>query len=86
MALRNPPAESDLRALPGVNEVSALAAGRFRLYFDPAADPVDALVRAAVDRGWGLRELAPVETSLEEVFVHLTQREDEPPAAAEGSA
>lgn len=86
VALRSPPAESDLRALPGVNEVSSLAAGRFRLFFDPAADPVDALVRASVERGWGLRELAPVETSLEEVFVHLTQREDDPPAATEASA
>jgi hypothetical protein len=47
-------------------------------------DPVEALVRRSVESDWGLEELAPLETSLEEVFVNLTQREDAAVAAASG--
>ena len=32
---------------------------------------------AAVERGWGLYLLQPALASLEEVFVQLTQREDD---------
>jgi hypothetical protein len=48
------------------------------------ADPTEALVRAAVERGWGLYLLQPAQASLEEVFVQLTQREEE--AGASGAA
>jgi hypothetical protein len=30
----------------------------------------------SVEQDWGLVELSPVETTLEEVFVNLTQRDD----------
>jgi hypothetical protein len=40
-------------------------------------DSTDTLVRAAVERNWGLYLLQPALASLEEVFAHLTQREDD---------
>ena len=40
-------------------------------------DPTDTLVRAAVERDWGLYLLQPALASLEEVFGQLTQREDD---------
>jgi hypothetical protein len=39
-------------------------------------DPTDDLVRASVERGWGLFQLQPAQASLEEVFVQLTQSEE----------
>ena len=50
----------------------------FRLSFAVGADPTDELVRRAVKESWGLYQLAPAQSSLEDVFVHLTQKEDQP--------
>ena len=77
VGLRRPPEPGRLAALPGVSSVETLGSGAFRLFHPPGTDPTDALVAASVHEGWGLRELSPVETSLEEVFVQLTQREEE---------
>jgi len=66
------PALEELRALPGVQHVERDGDGHGRLFFDPANDPTDELVRRAVERGWRLSELAPARVSLEDLFVELT--------------
>ena len=76
VALRNPPPVSVLAALPQVKSVEPLGEKRFRLLHEPGTDPTDGLVRRSVELNWGLFELSPLETSLEEVFVNLTQREE----------
>jgi len=76
VAFRRPPAGEALAKLPGVKAVEALARHRFRLFHDAGAEPAEALVRMSVEQDWGLVELSPVETTLEEVFVNLTQRDD----------
>jgi len=73
VALRSPPAEGALAALPGVQAVVALGAGRFRL--EGTVDPT-AVAAAAVAGGWGLTELAPQRRSLEQVFVDLTTADE----------
>jgi ABC-2 type transport system ATP-binding protein len=77
IGLRNPPPLADIAAAVADAEVDALTAGMFRVSPRGAADPTGALVRAAVERNWGLYLLQPALASLEEVFVQLTQREDE---------
>ena len=79
--LRRPPPASRLASVADVRSVEDLGGTRFRLFHDPGFDPTEALVRASVEEDWGLAELTPVETSLEEVFVQLTQGEEESPAA-----
>ncbi|MCW5627068.1 MAG: ABC transporter ATP-binding protein [Burkholderiales bacterium] len=76
VAFRRPPSVETLRALPGVRSIDALSEQRFRLFHEPGDTLVDTLVPRAVERNWGLVELSPVETSLEEVFVNLTQRDE----------
>ena len=44
--------------------------------FAAGADPGDALVKQAAARDWGLYLLKPAQTSLEDVFVNLTRREE----------
>jgi ABC-2 type transport system ATP-binding protein len=61
VGLRNAPPVEAIQALPGV----------------ASAQNVDGLVRAAVERGWGLHYLAPEAASLEDVFVQLTTAEQE---------
>jgi hypothetical protein len=57
--------------------------GLLRVFRSDGADPIDALVHASVERGWGLTHLAPERATLEDVFVQLTQQEgDVQPAEA----
>jgi ABC-2 type transport system ATP-binding protein len=78
LGLRRPPDLPELAALPGVAAVEAIEPSRFRIRFAEGADPTDALVKRATERDWGLYQLAPAQTSLEDVFVNLTRREESP--------
>lgn len=72
VALRRPPTAAELAALPGVSAVEAAGGdGRFLIDYAPGQDPTDALVRRAVEAGWGLYELRPPQLSLEQVFLEL---------------
>jgi ABC-2 type transport system ATP-binding protein len=57
---------------------------RVRLECESGADPREEVFRAAVARGWVLRELTREALSLEDVFVRLTRHEE--PAAANAPA
>ncbi len=70
LRLRRPPAAEELRGLHGVERVSALEEGQFLVEGDSLEG--DTLARQALDRGWGLLELAPHERNLEEIFARLT--------------
>ena len=87
VGLRQPPAPAELEGLPGVRAVETLDGGRLRVLYEPGQDPTDEVVRLAVERRWGLRELGPERASLEQIFVELTTSEaHEEPAAAEAAA
>ena len=73
LSLQRPPPAEVLRAITGVAAASDEGEGRFRLRFAPDADPTAEIVARAGREDWGLRELAPAQTSLEEVFVQLTR-------------
>ncbi|MEQ1767004.1 MAG: ABC transporter ATP-binding protein, partial [Methylotenera sp.] len=46
-----------------------------RVRFAEGAAPAEAIVQAAVINQWGLYQIAPDQTSLEDVFVQLTYQE-----------
>jgi UDP-N-acetyl-D-mannosaminuronic acid transferase (WecB/TagA/CpsF family) len=48
----------------------------FNVQFVAGTDAVEALAREAAARDWGLYLLKPAQTSLEDVFVNLTRREE----------
>ena len=73
VGLRRPPAEAELKQMPGVAAVEHVSDTLYRLQFDSALDPTEQLVERAVKDRWGLYQLAPAQTSLEDVFVHLTR-------------
>ena len=76
VGLRRPPALAELQAIPGAAAVAQVEPTLFRVQSAPGADPTEALVKAAAARDWGLFQLTPAQTSLEDVFVHLTRREE----------
>jgi ABC-type multidrug transport system, ATPase component len=70
--------ESRLGTLPGVEKltISAAGDGLWRVLVKSSrADMRDDLARAAVQAGFGLRELQARTLSLEDVFLHLTTDE-----------
>jgi ABC-2 type transport system ATP-binding protein len=71
-----PPAPADLAAIPGVARAEPAGDGIFRVSFADGTDPTDALVRRAVEKSWGLCQLTPALASLEDVFGHLTRKEE----------
>ena len=81
--LQAPPPEAapQLAALPGVERVTADAAGawtQFRLECSGGADIRPLVFAAAVQHGWRLRELRQEKQSLEDIFAALTRGEQEP--------
>jgi ABC-2 type transport system ATP-binding protein len=75
VGLRHPPSVEIIQALPGVASAQSID-GFVRILPTEGQDPIDALVSAAVERGWGLHYLAPEAASLEDVFVQLTTAEE----------
>ena len=73
LGLRRPPRDEELAALPGVASVENLSANQYRLQFAGEMDPSEELVARSVANNWGLYQLAPAQTSLEDVFVNLTR-------------
>jgi len=72
LGLRRPPEPSALERVAGVTRVERLDANLFRLQL-AASDPTEQLVALCVQKNWGLYQLSSAQTSLEDVFVNLTQ-------------
>ncbi len=75
LGLRTPPQINAMEAIDGVSEVSVLPDGKFMIHFLPGQDPSDTLIQAAAHGDWGLFQLNPAQSSLEDVFVHLTKQD-----------
>ncbi len=77
LGFRRPPAADEIAAVPGVTRVEPAGDNQFRVSFADAADATDEVVRRAVEKSWGLYQLTPAQTSLEDVFAHLTRKEEQ---------
>jgi ABC-2 type transport system ATP-binding protein len=80
------PNVADLLKIQGVTEAELTENNMMRVRFaenqDESKLPHELIVQAAVKNGWGLYQIAPDQTSLEDVFMQLTYQE----AAAESAA
>jgi ABC-2 type transport system ATP-binding protein len=75
VGLNTPPAQADLLKIVGVEAVELLNNGLLRVSYKPGQAPTEAIVQAAVKKGWGLHQINPDQTSLEDVFVQLTYQD-----------
>ena len=64
-----------LKAIPGVKDAQAMEQNTFRVICQPGTNPAEAITRAASENNWGLTQLSPERTSLEDVFAELTRQE-----------
>ncbi len=83
IGFKNAPQAADLLQIAGVSEAETLENNMMRVRFAEDSMPHEAIVQAAVKNGWGLYQIAPDQTSLEDVFVQLTYQDA---AVAEASA
>jgi ABC-2 type transport system ATP-binding protein len=79
---KQPADPAAIAQLPGVKSVEAGEDGALRVFHDPANDPAEAVMKLAVERGWGVTALVPQAASLEDIFLALTTREATAEAAA----
>jgi len=75
IAFRRPPDVAHLRELPGVTSAERISENVFRLSRSPEQDPTEEIVIRAVKDDWGLYELGPAHSRLEDVFMQLTRQE-----------
>jgi ABC-2 type transport system ATP-binding protein len=66
------PTVEELLKIKGVTEAEVADNNMMRVRFAEDAMPHEAIVQAAVKNKWGLYQIAPDQTSLEDVFVQLT--------------
>ncbi len=77
IGMRNPPAVEAMLRIPDLVEAESLPNGQMRVRFAEDSAPAESIVQTAVKNGWGLYQIAPDQTSLEDVFVQLTYQEQE---------
>ncbi|MEY4929013.1 MAG: hypothetical protein RL279_752 [Pseudomonadota bacterium] len=77
IAMNKPPKAAELLKIAGVEEAESVSDQLMRVRFADGATPAEAIVQAAVAKGWGLYQIGPDQTSLEDVFLQLTYQEQE---------
>ena len=77
LGLHRPPGVDALARIPGVVEVRQVSPTLFQVRFDSEDDATARLATHVARHDWGLYQIAPARTSLEEVFTHLTRREEQ---------
>jgi ABC-2 type transport system ATP-binding protein len=75
VGLNQPPALNELAAIPGVTRAETVGENLFRVHIAAGTDPTAQIVALAADKKWGLHQIAPAQTNLEDVFVNLTTRD-----------
>ena len=77
VGLHHPPAMDELMAIPGVTRAEPADEHLFRVHIAAGTDPTAQIVALAAERRWGLHQIAPAQTNLEDVFVNLTTHDGE---------
>lgn len=75
VTLRTPPELSELQAIAGVLQAEQVSATQFRILHAIDANPGAALLAIAAQHGWQAEQLIPLQSSLEDVFVKITENE-----------
>jgi ABC-2 type transport system ATP-binding protein len=82
IGLRNPPPLNVLEGIAGISHVEQLSATQFRVLHTPTSNPKSALLTLAEQQGWQLEQLTPLQATLEDVFVNITNTEADSTASA----
>lgn len=75
VTLQAPPDIQTLFKVPGVINVEALSATRFKILHTIEANTAEALLSLSAQQGWQAQQLTPLQGNLEEAFVQITQND-----------
>ena len=75
VGFNNAPLKKELLAVEGVTQVDKIDNTMYRVHFNHDYVPAEEIVITATKNKWGLFHIAPDVTSLEDIFVQLTQLE-----------
>jgi len=75
VTLLAPPELAALNAVPGVINVKALSATRFKILHTLDTNTAEALLTLAAKQGWQAQQLTPLQGNLEDAFAHITQND-----------
>ena len=75
VGFNNAPLKKELLAIEGVTQVDKIDNTMYRVHFNHEYVPAEEIVITASKNKWGLFHIAPDVTSLEDIFVQLTQLE-----------
>lgn len=75
VTLLAPPHISELSTVPGVLNVEALSATRFKILHKLDTSTAEALLTLSAQKGWQAQQLTPLQGNLEDAFVHITQND-----------
>jgi ABC-2 type transport system ATP-binding protein len=81
IGFNNIPTVEALLKIKGITEAEVADNNMMRVRFAEGEAPQEAIVQAAVKNKWGLYQIAPDQTSLEDVFVQLTFQDAAAPDA-----
>jgi len=73
VTLLAPPEIAALQNVPGVINVEALSANRFKILHTLDTNTAEALLALSAQQGWQAQQLTPIQGNLEDAFVHLTR-------------
>jgi len=76
VVLLNPPPLHTLEGIAGIRHVEPLTSTKFRVLHKPEDNPKSALISLAEQQGWQLEQLTPLQATLEEVYVRITESEN----------
>jgi len=83
VTLLAPPTLAELQAIEGVQQVEPLSDTQFRILYaantppSTGSDPGSKLLELAAQHGWQAKQLVPLQARLEDVFMQITQDEEE---------
>lgn len=75
VTLLAPPELAALNVVPGVMNVEALSATRFKILHDIDTNTPEALLALSAQQGWQAQQLTPLHGNLEDAFVQITQQQ-----------
>lgn len=76
LGLSRPPETDTLTAIDVMQSVHQINEQRFDIVINNDSNSIDHLIKQCSEQDWGLCELVPMNNSLEQTFVQLTQRAD----------
>ena len=85
IGFNNKPSLEAFMTIAGVTEAEFAENNMMRVRFADGSAPHEAIVQAAVKNSWGLYQIAPDQTSLEDVFTQLTHQDAAADAVADST-